>query len=65
MIADTIREIKLDVFQKQSEIIKLQSDIIDGLFTTLLMHMEISEIDNLSEIKKINDVAKMKIKIEL
>ena len=65
MMSDAIREFKIDMFQKQSEIIKKQSDAIDGLLKLLLMHMEAEDVDQLQEIGAINEAAEIKAELGL
>ncbi len=57
MMADAVREIKLELFESQSEIIRIQSEVIDDLFRLLSMHMEAEELDNLPVVEKINRAA--------
>lgn len=60
MMADAVQEIKLEVFKSQSEIIRAQSVVIDGLLEKLLMHMDVEEICALPEIEMINDAERIK-----
>lgn len=60
MMGDAIREIKLELFESQSEIIRIQSEVIDDLFRLLSQHMEAEELDNLPVIEKINRAASLR-----
>lgn len=60
MMSDAIREIKLELFESQSEIIRIQSEVIDELFGLLSQHMETGELDNIPAIEKINRAAKLR-----
>lgn len=63
MISDAIKEIKLEVFTSQSEIIRLQSEVIDELFRLLAMHLEAEELDRLPCIEKINRAAAIRTEL--
>jgi len=56
MRADRIREIKLELFESQNEIIRLQSECIDELFRLLAMHLEPEDLSSVPVIEKINRV---------
>lgn len=57
MMSDAIREIKLEIFESQSEIIRIQSEVINDLFRLLGQHLEANELDRLPVIEKMNKVA--------
>lgn len=65
MMRDAIREIKLELFESQSEIIRIQSEVIDDLFRLLSLHMEAEELDSLPVIEKINRAASLRREHEL
>ena len=57
MMNDCIDRIKLLMLEKQTEIIKLQQDIIDDLFLTAAQHLTAEEIASLPVMDKFNQVA--------
>jgi hypothetical protein len=65
MMSDAIREIKLELFTKQSEIIQLQSEAIDDLFRVLVQHLEAEELDRLPALEKMNRAAMIRREMEL
>lgn len=65
MMSDAIREIKLELFESQSEIIRIQSEVIDDLFRLLSMHMEADELDSLPVLEKINRAALLRAEHQL
>jgi hypothetical protein len=64
-MSDAIREIKLELFTKQSEIIQLQSEAIDDLFRVLVQHLEAEELDRLPALEKMNRAAMIRKEMEL
>lgn len=56
----TLSDVKIEVFTRQSEIIRLQAEIIDELFRLLTQHLTAIELDKLPVIEKINDVARIR-----
>ncbi len=54
----------LELIDRQNVIIKGQSEIINSLLLLLMNYMTVEEVDNLDEIKKINELAKLKEGIE-
>jgi len=56
----TLSDVKIEVFTRQSEIIRLQAEIIDELFRLLAQHLTAIELDKLPVIEKINDVARIR-----
>lgn len=54
----------LELIDRQNVIIKGQSEIINSLLLLLMNYMTVEEVDNLEEIKKINELAKLKEGIE-
>jgi hypothetical protein len=59
MMSDCISEIKLMLLEKQTEIIKLQQDIIDDLFLTVSLHLTAEEITELPVMDKFKQVAEL------
>lgn len=64
-MGECIREIKLELFENQNKIIRLQSEAIDELFRLLAQHVEAEELDHLSVIDKINEAATLRAEHEL
>lgn len=54
---DCIDRIKLLMLERQTEIIKLQQDIIDDLFLTAAQYLTAEEITSLPVMDKFNQVA--------
>lgn len=52
------------VVQKQSAIIRMQSNVIDELFLLLMQHISVDEAENLKCIETINEAAKLKNSID-
>ena len=52
------------VFDSQSEIIKLQSEIIDELFCIVCQHVTAEELVSLSAVEKIDRAAKIRAHTE-
>lgn len=48
---------------RQNVIIKEQSDIINRLFLLLMNYMTVEEADSLPEIKRINEISRLRDKI--
>ncbi len=65
MMSDAIREIKLELYESQSEIIRIQSEVIDDLFRLLSQYMEADEIDSLPVIAKVNRAASLRAEHQL
>ena len=65
MMSDAIRDIGLEIFESQSEIIRIQSEVIDDLFRLLSQHIAADELDSLPVIKKINRAAMLRNEHEL
>lgn len=61
---DAIKEIELEIFESQSEIIRLQSDVIDELFRLLLQHVTAEELDRLPVLKKMNQAATIRAELD-
>ena len=57
-------EIKLYLFERQSEIIRLQSEVIDDLFRELMQHITPEEAGSLPVIGRINEAARIRAEIE-
>lgn len=64
MMNDAIKEIKLEIFESQSEIIRLQSDVIDELFRLLLQHVTAEELDRLPVLEKMNRAATIRAELD-
>ena len=54
----------LELIDRQNVIIKGQSEIINSLLLLLMNYMTVEEVDNLDEVKKINELARLKEGIE-
>lgn len=65
MMADCIRDIKLELFESQNEIIRLQSECIDELFRLLAMHLEPEDLSSVPVIEKINRAAMLRAEHQL
>lgn len=65
MMSDAVREIELELFESQSEIIRIQSEVIDDLFRLLAQHLEAEELDNLPVVAKINRAASLRAEHQL
>ena len=59
-MADDIRDVKLELFESQNEIIRLQAEAIDELFRLLVNHVETEELSNLSAAEKVNEAARIR-----
>ncbi len=59
-MTEIIREIGLEIFKSQDEIIRIQSEVINELFQLLAMHMEAEELDRLPAVAKINRAAMLR-----
>ena len=64
-MSDAIREIKVELFESQNEIIRIQSEAIDELFRLLSMYIAAEELDSLPVIEKINRAAMIRAENEL
>lgn len=64
-MSDAIREIKVELFERQNEIIRIQSEAIDELFRLLSMYIAAEELDSLPVIEKINRAAMIRAEHEL
>lgn len=65
MMGEVVREIKLELFERQSEVIRIQSEVIDDLFRLLSQHLEAEELDNLPVVEKINRAASLRAEHQL
>lgn len=54
----------LELIDRQNVIIKEQSEIINSLLLLLMNYMTVEEVDNLDEVKKINEIARLKEEIK-
>lgn len=64
-MSDAIREIKVELFERQNEIIRIQSEAIDELLRLLSMYIAAEELDSLPVIEKINRAAMIRAEHEL
>lgn len=53
-----------EVIEKQSQIIKIQADVINDLYILLMQHMTVEEADALPAVAKINMAANIRSTIE-
>lgn len=53
-----------EVVDRQNEIIKIQSDVIDELFMLLSQHITAEELDGLAVVGQINHAAEIRREIE-
>lgn len=51
-------DISLSVLERQNIIIKEQSSIINDLFQLLSQYMTMDELDNLPQVRRINELAR-------
>ena len=51
---------EFEIIETQNTIIKLQSDVINELFSILSQHLQAEELDSLPMIKKINIAARLR-----
>ena len=58
-------DIKLQVFDAQNEIIKLQSEIINEIFRLLGMHMEADELSCIPAVEKMDRVKTMRSEYQI
>lgn len=54
----------LDALEKQNEIIRIQSGIIDDLFRMLLQHITAAEADKLPILERMNMAAALRAEIK-
>lgn len=50
---------RTEIIQRQNEIIRTQSEIIDDLFLLLMQHISVEEADRLPVVDKINHAAEI------
>ena len=55
----------INIVETLNAIIRLQSTIIDELFVLLAQHITVDELNELPVIDKINEVAKLKVDVDL
>lgn len=65
MLADAIKEIKAEVYEKQHEIIKLQSEAINELVSLLAQHKDVDDADFMTAKEKIDLAAQIRAEMEL
>ena len=65
MLADAIREIKAEVYEKQHEIIRLQSEAINELVSLLAQHKDVDDADFATVKEKIDHAAQIRAEMEL
>lgn len=54
----------LDIIEKQNEVIRIQSDVINGLLNDLMQYITVEEADKLPEVTQINLATQIKNEIE-
>ena len=54
----------LDIIEKQNEVIRIQSDVINGLLNDLMQYITVEEADKLPEVAQINLATQIKNEIE-
>ena len=64
-MTDRINEIKLELFENQNKIIRLQSDAIYDLYDLLSQHLEAAELDRLPVKAKIDKAAMLRAELNL
>ena len=55
----------INIVETLNAIIRLQSKIIDELFVLLAQHITVDELNKLPVIDKINEVAKLRVDVDL
>lgn len=65
MMTEVSQGIRLELLESQSEIIRIQSEVIDDLFRILLQYMDAEEADRLPVIEKINRAASLRAEYQL
>lgn len=55
----------INIVETLNAIIRLQSTIIDELFVLLAQHITVDELNKLPVIDKINEVAKLRVDVNL
>ena len=55
----------INIVETLNAIIRLQSTIIDELFVLLAQHITVDELNELPVIDKINEVAKLRVEVDL
>lgn len=53
-----------EIVSTQEHIIRIQSEVIDGLFALLSQHIAADELDAIPEIRKINLAARLRADME-
>lgn len=51
---------EIEIIETQNTIIKLQSDVINELFSVLSQHLQAEELDSLPVVEKINTAARLR-----
>jgi len=54
----------IEVIDKQNEVIRIQSSVINGLLNNLMQHITTEEADKLPEVDQINLAAQIRNEIE-
>lgn len=65
MMTEVAQEIRLELLESQSEIIRIQSEVISDIFRLLCQYMEADELDGLPVIEKINQAASLRAEYQL
>lgn len=55
----------VNIVETLNAIIRLQSTVIDELFVLLAQHITVDELNKLPVIDKINEVAKLRVDVDL
>lgn len=53
-----------DIILKQSEIIRVQTEIIDGLFQIAAQHLNAEDLQELPEVEKIREAVTLRKEVE-
>ena len=54
----------VEMIEKLTSVIRIQSEVIDDLFRLLMQHIGAGEADKLPVIRKINEAAKIRREVE-
>lgn len=63
-MADRINEIKVEIYESQNEIIRLQSDAVTGLVSLLAQHKDVDDADFAPIKEKIDLAAQIRAELE-
>ncbi len=62
---EALAEVKLELFEAQNQIIKLQADAIEELLLITMLHTEIADDDTAKAVEKINEAAQIRAEHQL